>query len=154
GVCAAAHLLGGAGARGGPPLVATNLPMMLNGIRSTGAICDHIGVNFAPPSDATNTSWIASQFVHEILSVAGANGITKYRFNNAGGASFASNTFDTQMTRVRDGFRVNLRLLAAIKTQYGNLCGVAHTHGSNIGTSVDPYVYSMQGIDPKLIAIN
>jgi hypothetical protein len=67
-----------------PPLVATNLPLMLNGIRSTGAICTMIGVNFGPPSDATNTSWIASQFVHEILSVAGANGITKYRYNNAG----------------------------------------------------------------------
>ena len=65
-----------------PAQVATNLPLMLNGIRSTGAICDHIGVNFAPPSDPANTAWIASQFVHEILSVAGANGIKKYRYNN------------------------------------------------------------------------
>src|SRR5947207_11917975 len=34
-----------------PTLVATNLPLMLNGIRSTGAICDQIGANIAPPSD-------------------------------------------------------------------------------------------------------
>src|SRR5438045_5631672 len=81
-----------------PTLVATNLPLMLNGIRSTGAICDEIGNNIAPPSDPTNTSWIASQFVHEILSVAGANGITKYRWNNAGGASFTNNTFGQTMT--------------------------------------------------------
>ena len=136
-----------------PPLVATNLPLMLNGIRSTGAICNMIGVNFAPPADPANTAWIASQFVHEILSVAGANGITKYRFNNSGGASFANNTFGAQMTAVLDGVRVNHRRLAAINAQYGNLCGVAHTHASNIGTSVDPYVYSMQGMDPKLIGI-
>jgi hypothetical protein len=137
-----------------PTLVATNLPQMLKGIRSTGAICDHIGVNFAPPSDPANTAWIASQFVHEILSAAGANGITRYRFNNSGGASFPNNTFGPQMTAVLDGVRVNHRRLAAINAQYGGLCGVAHTHGSNIGTSVEPYVYSMQGIDPNLIAIN
>lgn len=137
-----------------PQLVATNLPAMLNGIRSTGAICDHIGVNFAPPSDPANTAWIASQSVHEILSVAGANGIRKYRFNNAGGVSFANNTFGAQMTALLDGVRLNHRRLAAINAQYGNLCGVAHTHGSNIGTSVEPYVYSMQGIDPNLIGIN
>ena len=64
-----------------PSQVATHLPLMLNGIRSTGAICDHIGTNFSPPTDPANTAWIASQFVHEILSVAGANGIRKYRFN-------------------------------------------------------------------------
>lgn len=139
-----------------PPLVATNLPLMLSGIRSTGAICDHIGVNFGPPSDPTNTSWIQTQFVHEILSVAGANGIKKYRFNNAGNTvpSFPANTFGTQMTALLDGVRLNHRRLAAINAQYGGLCGVAHTHAGNIGTSVEPYVYSMQGISPDLIGIN
>ena len=34
-----------------PALVATNLPLMLQGIRSTGAICTMIGTNFGPPSD-------------------------------------------------------------------------------------------------------
>jgi sugar phosphate isomerase/epimerase len=139
-----------------PPLVATNLPLMLSGIRSTGAICDHIGVNFGPPSDPANTAWIASQFVHEILSVAGANGIRKYRYNNAGNTvpSFPANTFGEQMTTLLDGVRLNHRRLAAINAQYGGLCGVAHTHAGNIGTSVEPYVYSMQGIDPNLIGIN
>lgn len=137
-----------------PTLVATNLPAMLSGIRSTGAICDHIGVNFAPPADGTNTAWIATQFVHEILSVAGAHGIRRYRYNNAGAASFPANTFGAQMTAVLDGVRANHRRLAAINAQYGGLCGVAHTHGNNIGTSVDPYVYSMQGISPELIGIN
>jgi hypothetical protein len=139
-----------------PPLVATNLPLMLQGIRSTGAICTMIGVNFGPPSDPTNTSWIASQFVNEILSVAGANGITKYRYNNAGNTvpSFPANTFGQQMTTLLDGVRINHRRLAAINAQYGGIQGVAHTHGGNIGTTVEPYAYSMQGIDPKLIGIN
>ncbi len=137
-----------------PSNVATHLPAMLQGIRSTGALCDHIGVNIAPPADAANTAWIASQSVHEILSVAGAHGIRKYRYNNSGAASFAANTFGQQMATLLDGVRVNHRRLAAINAQYGNLCGVAHTHGSNIGTSVYDYVYSMQGIDPNLIAIN
>jgi sugar phosphate isomerase/epimerase len=137
-----------------PQLVATNLPAMLNGIRSTGAICDHIGVNIAPPADGANTAWIQSQFVHEILSVAGANGIKKYRFNNSGAANFVANTFGAQMTALLDGVRLNHRRLAAINAQYGKLCGVAHTHGSNIGTTVSTYAYAMQGIDPNLIGIN
>jgi len=139
-----------------PPLVATNLPLMLQGIRSTGAVCTMIGVNFGPPSDPANTDWIASQFVHEILSVAGANGITKYRYNNAGNTvpSFPANTFGTQMTAYLDGVRLNHRRLAAINAMYGGMQGVAHTHGGNIGTMVEPYAYSMQGIDPKLIGIN
>jgi sugar phosphate isomerase/epimerase len=126
----------------------------LNGIRSTGAICDHIGVNFSPPTNSTDTSWIASQSVHEILSVAGANGIKKYRFNNTGGATFANNTFGQTMTTLLDNVRVQHRRLAAINAQYGDLQGVGHTHGSNIGNTVEPYAYAMQGIDPKLIGIN
>ena len=139
-----------------PPLVATNLPLMLQGIRSTGAICNMIGTNFGPPSDPANTAWITDQFVHEILSVAGANGITHYRYNNAGNTvpSFPANTFGAQMTTLLDGVRLNHRRLAAINAMYGNLRGCAHTHGGNIGTMVEPYAYSMQGIDPKLIGIN
>jgi len=136
-----------------PALVTTNLPLMLNGIRSTGAICDMIGTNFAPPADPANTAWIGSQSVHEILSVAGANGIKMYRFNNSGAVSFPANTFGEQMASLLDGVRLNHRRLAAINAQYG-VGGVAHTHGSNIGTSVYDYAYSMQGIDPSLIGIN
>lgn len=137
-----------------PQNVATVLPLMLRGIRSTGAICDHIGVNFAPPADPNNTQWIADQFVHEILSVAAANGIKKYRFNNSGAVSFAANTYGDAMTTLLDGVRVNHQRLAQINAQYGNLCGVAHTHSSNIGTTVYDYGYAMRDIDPNLIAIN
>ncbi len=137
-----------------PSNVATHLPLMLSGLRSTGAICDHIGVNFAPPADAANTAWIATQFVHEILSVASTNGIVRYRFNNSGAVSFPNNTFGADMTRLLDGVRANHRRLAAINAHYGGLCGVAHTHSGNIGSTVYDYVYAMQGISPELIGIN
>lgn len=137
-----------------PQNVATVLPPMLGGIRSTGAICDQIGNNIAPSSDPTDTSWIASQFVNEILSVAGANGIKRYRWYNAGGPTFPANTFGQTMTSQLDGFRLNLRRLAAINAQNGYLCGVAHTHSGNLGTSVYDIAYAMQGIDPNLIGIN
>jgi hypothetical protein len=139
-----------------PPLVATNLPLMLQGIRSTGAICTMIGVNFGPPSNGADTTWITNQFVHEILSVAGANGITKYRYNNAGNTvpSFPANTFGATMTAQLDQVRLSHRRLAAINAMYGGMQGVAHTHGGNIGTMVEPYAYSMQGISPSLIGIN
>jgi sugar phosphate isomerase/epimerase len=136
-----------------PQNVASVLPPMLNGIRSTGCICNQIGNNIAPSSDPTDTSWIASQFVNEILSVAGANGITKYRWYNSGGPSFPANTFGQTMTNQLDGFRINMRRLAAINAQNG-LCGVAHTHSGNLGTSVYDILYAMQGIDPAQIGIN
>jgi sugar phosphate isomerase/epimerase len=136
-----------------PQNVATVLPPMLSGIRSTGAICDMIGNNIAPTSDPTDTSWIATQFVNEIISVAGANGITKYRWYNSGGPSFPANTFGQTMTTQLDGFRVNMRRLAAINAQAG-VCGVAHTHSGNLGTSVYDILYAMQGIDPAQIGIN
>ncbi|WP_169418879.1 hypothetical protein [Ramlibacter agri] len=149
-----------------PQNVKTHLPDMLKGIRSTGAICDHIGVNFTPLTDPLNTSWLVAENVEEVLAVAGANGIKRYRFNNAGGtavpgttgtltlASFANNTFGDTMSALLDGVRVNHERLAALNAKYGNLCGVAHTHGSNIGTSVYDYDYAMRDIDPSLIAIN
>jgi sugar phosphate isomerase/epimerase len=138
-----------------PTLVKTNLPLMLNGIRSTGCLCTQIGANFAPPTDSTNTAWLTTQFVDDILSTAAANGIQRYRFNNAGGASYTANTYGTAMTAQLDGMRINLRRLAQVSAKYGVMCGVAETHEAfNIGTSVWDYNYAMQGIDPNAIGIN
>jgi len=124
-----------------PSQVATHLPLMLQGIRSTGAVCTMIGTNFGPPSNGADTTWITSQFVNEILSVAGANGITKYRYNNAGNTvpSFPANTFGATMTAQLDQVRLSHRRLAAINAMYGGIQGSAHTHGGNIGTMVEPY---------------
>jgi sugar phosphate isomerase/epimerase len=137
-----------------PSNVATHLPPMLQGIRSTGAICDQIGVNFAPPADKSNTEWISTQFVHEILSVANAHGIRKYRYNNSGAVGFGNNTFQDQMVETLDAVRVNHKRLAAINAQYGRMCGVAHTHAGNIGVTVYDYAYSMDNISPELLGIN
>jgi sugar phosphate isomerase/epimerase len=137
-----------------PTLVKTNLGPMLQGIRSTGCICDHIGANFAPPTDASDTTWIASQFVNEILSTAAANGISRYRFYNSGGPAYTANTFGAQMTTQLDGMRLQLRRLAQIAATYGKLTGAAETHQNNIGSSVQDYLYGMQGLNPDQIGIN
>jgi hypothetical protein len=137
-----------------PTLVKTNLGPMLQGIRGTSCICDHIGANFAPPTDHTDTSWIVSQYVHEILSTAAANGIGRYRFYNSGGPAYTANTFGAQMTAQLDGMRLQLRRLAQIATTYGKLSGAAETHQNNIGSSVQDYLYAMQGLNPDLIGIN
>jgi sugar phosphate isomerase/epimerase len=127
---------------------------MLNGIRSTGCICFQIGANFAPPTDYTNTAWLTTQLVDQILSVAGANGITRCRFNNSGGASYTANTFGSAMTSQLDGMRVNLRRLGEAAAQYG-VGNYAETHDAfNIGITVWDYMYAMQGIDPSLIGID
>jgi len=137
-----------------PTLVKTNLGPMLNGIRSTGCVCTQIGANFAPTSDPTDTSWIASQYVNDILSTAAANGITSYRFYNSGGPAYAANTFGTGVTSQLDGMRLNLRRLAQISASYGVMCGAMETHQNNIGSSVQDYVYALQGINPNQIGIN
>ncbi len=136
-----------------PTLVKTNLGPMLQGIRSTGCICNQIGANFAPTSDPTDTSWIASQFVNDILSTASANGVTSYRFFNSGGPAYTANTFGTGITSQLDGLRLNLRRLAALSASYG-MVGSMETHQNNIGASVQDYVYALQGINPNQIGIN
>jgi sugar phosphate isomerase/epimerase len=137
-----------------PTLVKANLGPMLKGIRSTGCVCNQIGANFAPTSDPTDTSWIASQFVNDILSTAAANGITSYRFYNSGGPAYTANTFGTGVTSQLDGMRLNLRRLAAISAGYGLMVGAMETHQNNIGASVQDYVYALQGINPNQIGIN
>src|ERR1700720_589686 len=51
-----------------PTLVATNLPLMLNGIRSTGCICDQITTGINPTTNPSDTTWISSQLVNQIVS--------------------------------------------------------------------------------------
>jgi sugar phosphate isomerase/epimerase len=136
-----------------PTLVRTNLGPMLRGIRSAGCLCTQIGANFAPSTDPRDTDWIASQYVHDILSTASANGVTHYRFYNSGGPAYAANTFGTDMTAQLDGMRQNLRRLAAISARY-RMVGSMETHQNNIGASVQDYVYALQDINPHELGIN
>ena len=75
-----------------------------------GCDCDHIGATeINPPLDPNDTGWIASQRVHEVLAVAAANGITRYRCGNRG---FSGNTFGDAMFEQLAGLRVNQQRLA------------------------------------------
>src|SRR5688572_20980631 len=123
-----------------PAQVATHLPLMLQGLRSTGCICNHIGTDVNPTFDPDDTSWIASQLVHEVLSVAAAHGIARYRIANRG---FPSNIFGAEMHAQLEGMRVNFQRLAEINDMY-RLNALYHTQAS-IGVTVWEFVRLLQG---------
>jgi hypothetical protein len=128
-----------------PENTATHLPGMLRGIRSTGCICDHIGAtDINPPVDPEDISWITSQRVYEVLSVAAANGIKRYRCGNRG---FPSNIFGDAMHAQLEGLRTNHQRLAEINEQYG-LNALYHTQTS-IGVTVWEFVRVLQGPMPR-----
>jgi sugar phosphate isomerase/epimerase len=134
-----------------PTLVTTNLPLMLNGIRSTGCICDQITTGINPTINPADTTWIASQFVNQILSTAAANGIKRYRI---GAVAYTANTFGTAMTTQLDGLRVNMRRLAQIGAANNNITAMYHTFNSDIGTGIYDLMYVYSGMDPNLLGIN
>jgi hypothetical protein len=134
-----------------PAQVTTNLPLMLNGVRSTGCICDHITTGINPTTNPADTSWISSQFVNQIISTAAANGIKRYRI---GAVGYTSNTFGTGMTSQLDGLRVNMRRLAQIGAANNNITAIYHTFNNDIGTNILDLLYVYSGMDPNLVAIN
>jgi len=116
-----------------PENVATHLPLMLKGIRSTGCICNHIGTDISPAVDAEDVSWISTQRVHEVLSVASANGIERYRTMTR---NLTANSFGAEMQAQLDSLRINHQRLAQINAKY-RLNALYHTHSANtLGISV------------------
>lgn len=126
-----------------PVNATTHLPLMLQGIRSTGCLCDHIGAtNINPSLDPNDTSWIESGRTHEVLSVAADNGITRYRCGNRG-FSGGNNVFGADLHAQLEGLRVNHQRLAEINEQYG-LNALYHTQTS-IGVTVWEFMRVLQG---------
>jgi hypothetical protein len=123
-----------------PAQVGTHLPLMLRGLRSTGCICNHIGTDVNPPTDAQDTSWIVSQRVIEVLSVAAANGIQRYRCANR---SFTSDTIGAAMHEQLQGLRTNYLRLAEINDHF-RLNALYHTQTS-LGVTVWEFVRVLQG---------
>jgi hypothetical protein len=127
-----------------PAQVHTHLPLMLRGIRSTGCLCNHIGTDVNPPTDADDTSWIGTQRVHEVLAVAAANGIRRYRCANR---SFTADTFGAAMQEQLEGLRTNYLQLAEINDRY-RLNALYHTQTS-LGVTVWEFVRVLQGPLPR-----
>jgi hypothetical protein len=134
-----------------PTLVATNLPLMLNGIRSTGCICDQITTGINPTTNPSDTAWISSQLVNQIVSTAAANGIKRYRI---GAVAYSNNTFGTAMQSQLDGLRLNMRRLAQINAANGGITAIYHTFNNDIGTVIWDLLYVFSGMDPNLLGIN
>jgi hypothetical protein len=123
-----------------PAQVSTHLPSMLHGIRSTGCVCNHIGTDINPPTDPDDTTWIEQQRVHEVLSVAAAHGIQRYRCANR---SFANNTLGAEMHAQLEGLRTNYLRLAEIN-EHHRLNALYHTQTS-LGVTVWEFMRVLQG---------
>lgn len=127
-----------------PAQVRTHLPLMLRGLRSSGCICNHIGTDVNPPTDPQDTSWIVSQRVVEVLSVAAANGIRRYRCANR---SFTNDTLGAAMHEQLQGLRTNYLRLAEINDHF-RLNALYHTQTS-LGVTVWEFVRVLQGPLPR-----
>jgi Xylose isomerase-like TIM barrel len=136
-----------------PTLVATNLGPMLAGIRSTGIICEYITTGINPSTDPADTSWIQSQLLYNIFSVAAANGIKKYRFGAAGAYPATPTTFGPAITAFLDGYRVNVQRLLAWNRKFG-LQGLYHTFNNQVGIALWDLLRVWDGMDPNLIGFN
>lgn len=141
-----------------PENATTDLPLMLEGIRSTGCLCDHIGAtDINPTVDPNDTSWIDAGRTHEVLSVAADNGITRYRCGNQR-FSGGNNTFGADLSAQLEGLRVNYQRLAEINARYG-LNALYHTQTS-IGVTVWEFMRVLQGpmqqapISPFRVGVN
>src|SRR5262245_35320876 len=133
-----------------PATADTCLPEMLKGIRSTGLVCDTMKPKIKPHADPQNTDWLTSQRVSEILALASAHGIKRYRIGGSGG--YPANAYGPAITAHLDGWRVNMERLAEINKRY-NTQAIYHTQGA-IGMPLWDLMYVWRNIDPKYVGFN
>ncbi|CAN7459369.1 TIM barrel protein [Pseudorhodoferax sp. LjRoot39] len=133
--------------------VAVNLPLMLNGIRSTGAKCRHMTCNIVDTTTAANTRGGVPVMAEDILRVANDNGIALYRW---GGFSYTTSedTFGKQLLRQLDAFAERVAALATLNRSYG-ATALYHTFsGGNNGRSVWDLMHMLERFDPADLALN
>lgn len=130
--------------RGGhvlPEMVGTHLEPMLEGLRSTGATCDHM---------TTNIDTVEAEYANEVLSTASALGIVRYRwgtFRYDGGVGLAY--FD-ELDRLAE----QTKRLAKLNGRHG-MQAIYHTFsGGRVGSSLWDLLYILQFRDPDKVAIN
>lgn len=127
-----------------PATVKTHLAPMLQGIRSTGARCDHI---------TTNVLNMQSAYAEDVLTTAAENGIRYYRWGTFDYDRSAS-AYGQGLIAQLDQFRRESEELAAVNRQLG-LTALYHTYsGSRVGSSLWDLIYILNGLDPDAVAIN
>jgi hypothetical protein len=123
--------------------ISKNLPLMLKGIRDTGAFCDQITTNIVDDQSALGRG----QTTEDLLKVAADNGIKRYRWGSV--AYTVSNTapfspFGNQVLEQLRALSDRMKNLAALNRKYG-LTAVYHTFsGGNAPRSVWDLVYLLE----------
>jgi len=119
-----------------PSNVANNLPLMLQGIRSVGCICEEITTSIVPSTDP-KVDWASTQFVHQILATAAHNGVKRYRF---GADSYNTNVtpplFGEVMLQQLDALRIQMEVLDRLNRTYGGIRALYHTFNNDVGTAI------------------
>lgn len=138
--------------------VAVNLPLMLKGIRSTGAKCRHMTCNIVDSTTAVHTRNGAQVLAEDILRVGNDNGIELYRW---GGFSYDVTTannkpqpFGNQVLEQLDAFAARVEALAALNRKLG-MTAVYHTFsGGNNARSVWDLMHMLKRFEPRDLALN
>ena len=127
-----------------PAIVTTNLPPMLQGIRSTGTHCDHI---------TTNVLNLQSDYAEEVLGTAADNGVRYYRWGTFN-YDHSPTAYGEQFIAQLDQARREAEALAAYNARLG-LTALYHTYsGNRVGASLWDLMYILRDQDPDAVAIN
>jgi sugar phosphate isomerase/epimerase len=140
--------------------VGVNLPMMVKGVRSAGAICRHITTNIELPDEPVATFNGNPVFPEDLLRVAQDVGIEIYRW---GGFSYNTqpdpNTnepqpFGEQVLEQLQAFAKAVKPLAKLNQKYGVTAIYHSSSGGNGPRSVWDLVHILKDVDPDELAIN
>jgi sugar phosphate isomerase/epimerase len=140
--------------------IAVNLPAMVKGVRSTGAICRHITTNIELPEDPIATFNGAPVYPVDLLRVASHLGIEVYRWGGFGynvqpdPETLKPQPFGGQVLDQLDAFADAVKPLARLNRRYRMTAIYHSSSGGNNPRSVWDLVYILRHFDPDELAIN
>jgi sugar phosphate isomerase/epimerase len=140
--------------------VRVNLPLMLKGVRSTGALCRHITTNIELPDEPIATFDGNPVYPEDLLRVADDEGIRIYRWGGFGynvqpdPATGAPQPFGEQVLDQLDAFAKAVKPLARLNRKYRVTAIYHSSSGGNNPRSVWDLVYILRKFDADELAIN
>ncbi|WP_323765130.1 sugar phosphate isomerase/epimerase family protein [Marinovum sp.] len=133
--------------------VRKNLPLFLDGVRSTGVTCDFITTNIVDDTASIATNNGQEVYAEDLLAIARDEGITRYRW---GGFRYdEEEAFGPEITAQLDAFQQQIEGLAQLNERMG-MTAVYHTHSSSGrgARSVWDLMHILSAYDPSQLAIN
>jgi len=130
-----------------PSMVKTNLPPIVEGIRSTGMTCDQITAGITD---------LTTEFAMDILQTAAGVGIRSYRFGNYRWSTTSPPPFGHGILQELESFKSNLLDLQEANRRLG-LLGFYYTFsGTNIGASIWDmmHIFDDPRFDPRYIGLD